>query len=95
MCVAVDDVVAEGRAILMIDDICDSGSTLAKLEHVFLDLGASVVNSVVLIHRLCAAPKFKPTWSGFEYQGDAWFVGYGMEDKNKYANLPAIYKTSK
>lgn len=90
--VSVDDVVAEGRAILMVDDICDTGSTLAKLENVFLDLGASEVRSTVLIRRLIPEAKFQPTWSAFSYEGPEWFVGYGMEDRNRYSNLPAVYK---
>lgn len=93
--VSVDEVVAEGRAILMVDDICDTGSTLAKLEKVFLDLGASAVKSVVLVHRIVSQPKFKPSWSAFEFDSADWLVGYGMEDCNYYSNLPGVYRILK
>jgi len=89
--VSVDDVVAQGRAILLIDDICDTGSTLQKLQRVFLDLGAQEVKTAVLIHRVVENSLFTPDYRGFDYQGDDWFVGYGMEDKNHYSNLSEIY----
>lgn len=89
--VSVEDVVAEGRSILMVDDICDTGSTLYKMQQVFKDLGAKEVKSCVLIHRLVSNAKFSPDWAAFRHKGDQWFVGYGMEDKNHYSNLSAVY----
>lgn len=89
--VSVDDVVAHGRAILLIDDICDTGSTLQKLRKVFLDLGAREVKTAVLIHRVLENSLFTPDYRGFDYKGDDWFVGYGMEDKNRFSNLSEIY----
>lgn len=92
--VAIDDVEAQGRAILMIDDICDTGATLQRLEKVFGELGAAEVRSAVCIHRSVPKPLFAPSWSAFPFGGDEWFVGYGMEDKNHYSNLRGIYTIS-
>jgi len=89
--VSVETIVPQGRRILMVDDICDTGATLLKLQKVFTDLGAKEVRSAVLIHRQVEESVFTPNWSAFEYQGTEWFVGYGMEDKNHFANLPAVY----
>lgn len=89
--VAVESVLAEGRRILIVDDICDSGATLLKLQNVFSELGAREVRTAVLIHRRVERSVFDPTWSAFEYHGEEWFVGFGMEDKNQFANLPAVY----
>jgi len=89
--VSVDSVLAEGRRILVVDDICDTGATLLKLQNVFSDLGATEIKSAVLIHRKVESSVFTPNWSAFQYQGADWFVGYGMEDKNQFANLPAVY----
>lgn len=89
--VSVESVMAQGRRILVVDDICDTGATLLKLEKVFTDLGAKEIRSAVLIHRQVENSEFIPTWSGFEYQGTEWFVGYGMEDKNHFTNLSAVY----
>ncbi|MCC6953018.1 MAG: hypothetical protein IT290_02755 [Deltaproteobacteria bacterium] len=89
--VSVEEVVAGNRAIVIVDDICDTGATLGKLQRVFLDLGAAEVKSAVLIHRMVEKCAFRPDWSAFEYSGDEWFVGYGMEDRNRYSNLPEVY----
>lgn len=93
--VSVEEVEAEGRAILMVDDICDTGATLFTLEKVFYELGATEVQSAVLIHRQIPHSKYRPTWSAFEYTGDEWFVGYGLDDQNWHRNLPDVYRMSK
>jgi hypoxanthine phosphoribosyltransferase len=89
--VAVDDVVAEGRSILLVDDICDTGATLLKLHKVFEELGAKEVKTAVLVHRLQSEQRYTPNYRAFAHSGPEWFVGYGMEDRNHWANLPALY----
>jgi hypoxanthine phosphoribosyltransferase len=89
--VAVESVLAEGRRLLVVDDICDSGATLLKLQNVFTELGAKEIKTAVLIHRRVERSVYDPTWSAFEYHGEEWFVGFGMEDRNHYSNLPAVY----
>ena len=89
--VAVEDISAHGRRVLVVDDICDSGKTLNKLRNVFLELGAAEVRAAVLIHRLVDTSVFTPDWKAFEYNGSEWFVGYGMADQERYFNLPDVY----
>ncbi|MCB0346068.1 MAG: hypothetical protein KDD66_13185 [Bdellovibrionales bacterium] len=89
--VSVGDVECEGRGLLVVDDICDTGSTLRKLEHVFRELGAADVRTAVLIHRQVPDSVYEPHWSAFTHQGPEWFVGYGMEDRNHYSNLRDVY----
>jgi hypoxanthine phosphoribosyltransferase len=91
MRVAVEDIAAHGRRVLLIDDICDSGKTLKKLSNVFLELGAIEVRTAILIHRLIPTSVFTPSWTAFEYNGSEWFVGYGMDDGGKFSNLPEVY----
>ena len=81
----------KNRSILLIDDICDSGKTLKALTKYILDHGANQVKSAVLIQREIKGEKFMPDWRCFSYSGEEWFVGYGMEDKNRWSNLPDIY----
>ena len=82
---------ARGRRVLLVDDICDSGHTLAALKENFLEAGAIEVRSAVLIQRTSANETFRPDWIGFTYDGPEWFVGYGMEDSERWRNLPAVY----
>ena len=89
--VSVEGIIAQGRHVLLIDDICDTGLTLLKLHNVFLELGAKSVRSAVLIHREVEQSKFEPTWSAFDYSGDEWFVGYGLDDGGLHRNLPDVY----
>ena len=89
--VQVEQVPATGRAILLVDDICDSGKTLEALTTALQEKGAQEVRSCVLIRRVIDAEQFNPDWVGFEYEGDEWFVGYGMEDAERFRNLPDIY----
>jgi hypoxanthine phosphoribosyltransferase len=83
------------RCVLLVDDICDTGKTLEHLSKSFIESGAQSVRTAVLINRKIKSPKFEPDWSGIEHVGDEWFVGFGMDDKNAYANLPQIYVLEK
>jgi hypoxanthine phosphoribosyltransferase len=85
------DIAAEGRSILLIDDICDSGRTLKELQSALLKAGAKAVRSAVLIRRLIEPMTYEPEYCGFEFLGPDWFVGYGMEDSERWRNLPDIY----
>lgn len=87
----IDSIPAEGRSVLLVDDICDSGRTLAAMSERLLERGAREVRSAVLIRRLINDPAYTPTWSAFDYGGEEWFVGYGMEDGERWRNLPGVY----
>lgn len=93
--VHLDEVEAAGRSVLLVDDICDSGRTLKALTRAFLQRGAAEVRSAVLIKRDVKEETFDPDYVGFSYQGPEWFVGYGMEDGDRYRNLPGIFTIQK
>lgn len=82
---------AKGRHILLLDDICDSGKTLAVLARSLRDAGAADVRSAVLLKRDIPENVFKPDWQGFSYSGKEWFVGYGMDLHDSWRNLPDVY----
>lgn len=86
-----DAEMVEGRSVLIVDDICDSGRTLAKLCSAVLEAGAREVKSTALIKRMLSTPTFDPTWVGLTYEGPEWFVGYGMDAHEKWRNLRSIY----
>jgi hypoxanthine phosphoribosyltransferase len=82
---------AKDRKVLLVDDICDSGKTLASLSDTLLSHGATEVRTAALIKRDVESCQFDPNWVGFEYKGPEWFVGYGMEDSERWRNLSDIY----
>lgn len=93
--ISVDGINSKGRAVLIIDDICDTGSTLENLLEIFRKQGAVDIRSVVLVHReRLDDSQLKPSWSGFLYKGSEWFFGYGFDDRNgQRRNLPCVYTT--
>ena len=80
------------RSVLLVDDICDSGKTLAQLKKDFLARGATEVRTAVLIRRVVPQAPHIPDYVGFVFNGPEWFVGYGMDDKGEYRNLGAVYR---
>ncbi len=86
-----DPLQIKGRVVLVVDDVCDSGRTLEQLEKALLARGAREVRTIVLLRRLLPRPTFVPCWVGLQYSGLEWFVGYGMDDSERWRNLPDIY----
>ena len=89
--VNIESVPAKGRNILLVDDICDSGRTLKALKESLLEAGARMVKSAALVKRELEGAACKPDWTGFAYEGPEWLVGYGMDDCDRWRNLPSIY----
>jgi len=89
--VSLDDFDCAGRHVLLVDDICDSGRTLEVMRTRLLAHGAASVRTCVLIHRLRLDSVFTPDHVGFRYSGSEWFAGYGMDDRHRYMNYPAVY----
>ena len=77
----------EGKQLCLIDDICDSGESFLALKEAIT--GAKSVVTVSLIKR--TGSPFSPDYVGFEYKGDGWLIGYGMDDNGKNRNLDGIY----
>jgi hypoxanthine phosphoribosyltransferase len=89
--IVADSLDVRGRTVLVVDDVCDSGRTLEELERALIERGAREVRSTVLIRRLLKVPSFVPCWVGYEYSGEEWFVGYGLEMQERWRNLPDVY----
>ena len=79
-----------GRDVLVIDDIFDTGHTLAEVL-VFLDeLGARSIRSAVLVlKRGKQQVELRPDYVGFEIP-DVFVVGYGLDYNDAYRNLPYL-----
>lgn len=79
-----------GRDVLIIDDILESGRTLAFAKDLLMARGARRVLTAVLIekpgHR---AVQFDADFIGFE-SPDLFLVGYGMDVAHSYRELPFV-----
>ena len=81
----------QGRHVLLIDDILDTGFTLAEIrKHVLAD-GAASCRTCVLIDKELPPEKkkAKADWYGFRAPAE-YLVGYGMDSDELYRNLPDI-----
>ncbi len=79
-----------GRHVLLVDDILDTGGTLAKAVPLLRDKGAASVRTCVLLKkRLGHPPKIEADYVGFEIPNE-FVVGYGLDFDNLYRNLPDI-----
>jgi hypoxanthine phosphoribosyltransferase len=78
------------KHVLIIDDILDSGKTLAYVTGLLVDSGAQSVKTCVLLRKQVAIQQhFTANYIGFEIP-DEFVVGYGLDYNDYYRNLPDI-----
>ena len=81
----------EGRAVLIVEDIVDTGLTLATLRKMLLARGASRVTTVALLDKSTRRIVDVPVeHRGFDV-GDEFLLGYGMDWQGRYRNVPSIW----
>jgi hypoxanthine phosphoribosyltransferase len=84
------DVPVEGRHILIVEDIIDSGLTLSYLIDVLERRNALSISVVALFNKPARRTvELEPDYSGYELP-DEFVVGYGLDYAEKYRNLPFI-----
>ena len=80
----------EGKHVLVIEDIIDSGLTLSYLVDLFKYRKANSIKIVTLLDKPTGRKvDLKADYIGFEVP-DAFVVGYGLDYAEKYRNLPYI-----
>ena len=79
-----------GRHVLIVDDIFDTGRTVAGLTARLKKLGAADVKICVLLEkRRKHETPIKPDWVGFKI-ADEFVVGYGLDYDGRYRNLKQV-----
>ena len=79
-----------GRHLIIVEDILDSGNTLAFLKEYFLTKGAASISIVTLLDK--PARRAKAIYAdlvGFTVP-DEFVVGYGLDYSQRYRNVPYI-----
>ena len=79
-----------GQHVLLVDDIFDTGRTLAALLEELRRRGAASVRSLVLLRKAGrSAVAIEPDFVGFEIP-DAFVVGYGLDFDGAFRHLPHL-----
>jgi len=80
----------EGRNLLLVDDILDTGRTLLAVREEFLRRGAREVRTCVFLDKPARrAVALLPDFRCFEVE-DLFVVGYGLDFAGRYRNLPFV-----
>lgn len=79
-----------GRHVLLLDDIFDTGNTLSALVEQLRQDGPESVRTAVLLRKHGRkAVSMEPDHVGFEIP-DQFVVGYGLDYRGAYRNLPYL-----
>lgn len=80
----------EGRNILLVDDILDTGKTMFSLRAELTARGAAEVRSCVFLDKPARrAVEYEADYRCFEVE-DLFVVGYGLDFAGRYRNLPFV-----
>jgi hypoxanthine phosphoribosyltransferase len=89
------DLGVEGRNVLLVDDVLDSGRTLVFAKDLISARGAKEILTCVLIDKkVQRAVNVKADFSAFE-AGEEFVVGYGMDVAHRYRELPFVARMTK
>ncbi len=84
------DLPVEGRNILLVDDVLDSGRTLVFAKDLLSARGAKSVRTCVLLDKKVArAVNVGADFRAFECE-DVFVVGYGMDAAHRFRELPYV-----
>lgn len=79
-----------GKHVLLVDEMCDSGQTMASLVQLMRDRGALSVRSCVMFDKTARrASDLSPDLVGLVCP-DEFVVGYGMDWANRFRSLPDV-----
>ena len=79
-----------GKHVLIVEDIVDTGHTLAYLTHILGAREPASLETCALVHKPSRREvHVKLDYVGFEIP-DKWVVGYGLDYADQYRTLPYI-----
>ncbi len=80
----------EGRDVLLVDDIFDTGKTLVDVvTHMKKSRPKSIRTAVLLRKKGTQTVEFEPDFVAFSIP-DEFVVGYGLDYEDQYRNLPYV-----
>lgn len=84
----------EGKNVLLVEDIIDTGKTVHFVKDYLYHKGAASVEIVSFVDRKTRRrfEGVKPKYACFQYDDDPFLIGFGFDFGEKYRNLPAVYQ---
>jgi hypoxanthine phosphoribosyltransferase len=80
----------EGRHVILVEDIVDSGTTMNRLVPRIEERGPRSFEICALLHKHIATDLVKePRWVGF-HAPQEFLIGYGLDHSENFRNLPFI-----
>ena len=80
----------KGRDVIIVEDIIDSGFTLANLKVLLLERGAASVKIVTLLNKAERREyDIAPDYNCFDIENE-FVIGYGLDYNEMYRSLPYI-----
>ncbi|MDX1494488.1 MAG: hypoxanthine phosphoribosyltransferase [Longimicrobiales bacterium] len=79
----------KGRSVLLVEDIIDTGTTLAALVPRLKEQGVTRVDVCALLHKRKPSARVEARWVGFDAP-NAFLVGYGLDHAEDFRHLPYI-----
>lgn len=79
----------EGRHLLIVEDIIDSGTTLNRLLPILASRGPRSVEVCALLHKRLVTMDREARWVGFDCPPE-FVVGYGLDHAENFRHLPFI-----
>lgn len=79
----------KGRAVILVEDIVDSGATLNRLLPRLEGRGPASLEVCTLLHKHLAPVDREPRWVGFDAPNE-FLVGYGLDHAEDFRHLPYI-----
>lgn len=80
----------EGKHIILVEDIVDSGTTLSRLIPMLEERGPKSLEICTLLHKHIASNLLRePKWVGFDAPHE-FLIGYGLDHSEDFRNLPFI-----
>lgn len=81
----------EGKSILLVDDVLDTGRSLHFAKRMVLERGAKEARICVLVRKATGRSEdIDADYVGFEAGADDFLVGYGMDDDGHKRGVPII-----
>jgi len=83
------DTSIEGRHVVLVEDIVDSGNTLQRILPVLEERGPASLEVCALLHKQLVKLDPEPRWVGFNAPSE-FLVGYGLDHAEDFRHLPFI-----